>query len=274
LQAKALVVTVICLAASTASYAATIDVSPGAGTPIKDAIARASEGDTIRLHAGTYSEGVVVNKPLNLIGDGADVVIIDPRCLESRGISIEADRVTVRGIKVINAGFIPIDVQNRDRVIIRDTIVVQGCSADDYGINVFQSTRVTVQHNEAIGFGDSGIYIGGIAPGANVRAEKNNCHDNNEGFAVENSNGVVLLANTVANNTESGIFLRNSDGVLISHNNVVGNTGEGILLDSDSTDNRVIGNTISGIASDGTATGNCWLGNIYTNGAAGPAGCF
>ena len=274
MQAKMLVVTVMWLIASTASYAATIDVNPGAGTPIQSAINSASEGDTIHVHAGTYNEGVVVNKPLNLIGDGANVVTIDPRCDASRGISVEADRVTIRGIKVINAGFIPIDAQIRDRIVIRDTIVVKGCSADDYGINVFQSTRVTVQHNEAIGFGDTGIYIGGIASGAYVRVEKNNCHDNNEGFAVEDSNGVVLRANTVTNNTESGIFLHNSDGVLISHNNVVGTTGEGILLDADSTDNRVIGNTISGIASEGTATGNCWLGNIYTNGAAGPAGCF
>ena len=52
-------------------------------TKIQDAIDNASSGDTIRVFCGKYSENLIVNKTLTLIGngsvkaDGGDVQLID-----------------------------------------------------------------------------------------------------------------------------------------------------------------------------------------------------
>ena len=63
---------VVALAAGVVSGAgAEWDVYPGEGTPIQAAIDGAGEGDTIYVHAGTYSENVDMNKRVTLIGDGA-----------------------------------------------------------------------------------------------------------------------------------------------------------------------------------------------------------
>ena len=55
----------------------TVDDSGGADfTTISAAISAAGEGDTINVPAGTYDEAIVMNKPLNLIGnDASDTVI-------------------------------------------------------------------------------------------------------------------------------------------------------------------------------------------------------
>ncbi|MCK9529941.1 MAG: right-handed parallel beta-helix repeat-containing protein [Gammaproteobacteria bacterium] len=52
-----------------------IEVSPGPGTPIQDAIDAASAGDLILVAPGTYEEMVVMWKPVQLQGAGAATVI-------------------------------------------------------------------------------------------------------------------------------------------------------------------------------------------------------
>jgi len=44
---------------------------------IQDAIDNTTEGDTIRVWEGTYYENVVVNKMVNLVGNGSEETTID-----------------------------------------------------------------------------------------------------------------------------------------------------------------------------------------------------
>jgi hypothetical protein len=46
------------------------------------------------------------------------------------------------------------------------------CGAAEYGINVFNSTEVTVAKNLAEGFEDAGIYVGGVVAGGDVRVTR------------------------------------------------------------------------------------------------------
>jgi hypothetical protein len=50
------------------AHGATIQVVPGPGTPLQDAIDAASAGDTIKLAGGGYPESIVITKPLRLRG--------------------------------------------------------------------------------------------------------------------------------------------------------------------------------------------------------------
>jgi hypothetical protein len=80
---KEIVIVLICasLVASsiitTQTVRATIDVYPGPGTPIQDAINTAPYDATIYVHAGTYNEQIHLWWNVTIIGDGVATTIID-----------------------------------------------------------------------------------------------------------------------------------------------------------------------------------------------------
>jgi parallel beta-helix repeat protein len=109
------------LAGSQSAAAATLCVSPG-GTKgcfstIGAAVVEASPGDTIEVSQGTYTEDVVVGKPLSLIGANQANTIIDATGL-SNGIYVDGldnpglSNVVVTGFTVENANFEGILVTN------------------------------------------------------------------------------------------------------------------------------------------------------------------
>lgn len=255
--------------ASTAP-AAVVDVFPGGGTPLQDAITAASPGDTLRVHAGTYSESVTINKRLKLRGDGVDAVTIDAGCGNFRTVEVTtgAERVTIQGVTVTGGTFYDLDIWGTsvNRIKVKDTILIEACGSALYGINVYQATRVKLIGNEAYGYSDAGIYIGAIPADGGAKAVRNNCHDNVRGILLEDSpmdSKLIVRRNTTANNAD-GIFTSNADDAVISGNTVTGNTNNGIWLNATSENNRVRGNDISGSGGvDGVddGTGNCWRGN-------------
>ena len=69
--------------------AATIYVGPGETyTTIQSAINAASDGDTIKVAAGTYDEQVVINKSLTLEGAGGDLTKIKPSQTTASGFQL------------------------------------------------------------------------------------------------------------------------------------------------------------------------------------------
>src|SRR4029077_17349170 len=155
--------TVLVLAMSLAAgpaATATFDVFPGPGA-LQAAVDAASGGDTLRIHTGTYSEAVSVPKRLRLFVAKDGPVILDSGCTVSAGLSLLADGGTVRGSEGRGATGIAINVENRSRVNIFDTVTVETCGTAEYGVSVYQSDRVKVVGNDASGFSDGGVYLGG-----------------------------------------------------------------------------------------------------------------
>ena len=259
------------------SRAATIHVRPGTGT-LQAAIDGATAGDTIRVHAGVYSESIQITKPLQLVGDSAADVMIDGGCSPETAVEVLADKVAVRGVTVTGGTLYSLDIDNRDRITISNSIFLRSCSSGEYGVNVFHSTHVLVNRNLASGYGDAGIYIGGTDPDAHVFVVKNTCTNNFRGITVEDvtfgGKSVFLDSNRAFNNTSTGIILEASDGVRIRYSIVMNNADVGILLD-DSDENRLIGNRISGNPTDVVDHGlsNCWKKNHFTSGTLGANGC-
>jgi len=205
-------------------HGARIDVSPGPGA-IQAAVDAASPGDTLRVHAGTYEEAVVIGRPLRLVGDGAADVLIDAGCNASSALTVTADGVTIERVAVAGAQELTIDVEFRDDVVVRNTVTTETCGGAEYGINLYQSTNVRIVGNSASGFADAGIYLGGLAADAKVRALHNTSTGNTRGIIVENSSpGVVVRGNVFTDSAGDGIFLHNADGVVVARNVDVGQT--------------------------------------------------
>ena len=280
MHAAALGVSFVTLVAVSPGHAKTIVVSPGARTPFQDAINSASPGDTLRVSPGTYPEAIVIDKALRVFAQGCCSWVIDAGCAAGTAVNILADDVTFSGLAVQGGTFYEIDAEGRDNVKVLRAIMTETCGTAEYGVQVYQSTNSKVLLNDASGFSDAGVYIGGIGQSGNVRVLKNESSDSARGYIVEDClpgpRGVILSGNTALQNTQSGIFLHNSDGVRILHNSVTGLPGtsvSGIELDLTSDDNLIVGNDISENTSDvvDNGTNNCWRNNTYTTGP--PASC-
>jgi parallel beta-helix repeat protein len=259
-----------------AGKAAVIEVFPGSGTPFQDAIDDAKAGDTLHLNAGTYTEAVAVTKRLTIVGNvntfrngGQGAVTIQGGCSAQSAISVEADGVRLRGLRVFGGSLFAINVVGRSHVSVRATFSGATCEGAEYGVNVFDSTAVNVTRNFAEGYEDAGIYFGGIPAAADVRGFRNTSSGNHRGIIVEDCGmlSVRLKANVVRSN-EAGIFLRNTDGVAFVRNRVRDNLEFGIHLNPSSDRNVLIDNTISGSSTHVIDEGrfNCGQDNTLTTG--------
>jgi len=268
---------VIALIVAGAAPAAVIDVTPGVGTPLQDAIDAASPGDTIRVRAGTYGENVSVTKTLKLIGDGADVVTVDGGCVQDATLTVGADGVLVKGLRVIGANTYEIDIRDRTKVRVIGTEVDDTCGTALYGINVYLSTDVKLIRNTGSGFSDAAIYVGEIPVDRKVRVLRNTVSGCERGIFVELTEdtqpgkGVIVSHNVALQNTR-GIFLIGADGIKITGNEATDNTVSGIELDGNCNGNLIARNRISGSPDDvlDAGSGNCWRGNTFTTGTVPP----
>lgn len=277
--------------ASTAS-AATLEVTPGANA-INKALNRAHNGDTLRIHDGTYREAVTIDKRVTLRGVGGRP-LIDARCKSRLATRITHGGAALDHLKVVGAaenasGSFPseVDFEFVPTGRVHDVVVHDSCGGDgaEYGINVFQSGPLEVSANKATGgFSDAGIYIGGIADtgGDPLRVVRNASYLNHQGIIIENSGagGIIQVAhNRAHHNTgagvegqESGIFIHNSDRVRIRDNTVRKNGEFGVNIDGPSDHNRLFDNTITGnpidLNNDGSA--NCGSGNTIGSTSGNP----
>ena len=125
-----------------------IDVSPaGDVRTIGAAVARATSGTTIIVHAGTYREPtIVVDKSVTIVGEGRPV--IDGEGAHEIMI-VRADDVTVRGLVLRNVGSSYVE----DRAALRVT-KARGCVIEDnriedgfFGIYLAEVTDCRIVRN-------------------------------------------------------------------------------------------------------------------------------
>jgi hypothetical protein len=282
--------------------ATVVDVFPGADT-LQAAINGASDGTTIRMHPGTYTGAVTVDKRVKLVSypdaPPGGAVIIDGNCAAAVALDIAADGVRVKtgllngfygDIDVVRGTATQIQIANHSDVQLKGrlpggVIVVDPpthplCGTEQDGIEVSGNSfhvkiaRVVVEENPGAGFRFSGLPLG-----ANVKLQLGNADHNNVGVLVENSaNGaalaksrIVLKGIGILQNTAAGIRLVNSDGVAIRSNGLTGGSGSGLVgidIDANSNRNLIQSNTW---ADGGTntpfvdnGTGNCGSGNNFT----------
>lgn len=252
---------------------AVIEVFPGPNA-IRTAIGSALPGDTLNIHAGTYSEFFDVDvEGLTLQSAGDGTVVVDGTCHTSVVIDVVADNVTVKGLTVTGAsgGFEPIDIDfslvSNGRVA--DSVFTDTCGDTLYGINVFNGNGIKILRNVTSGFGDTGIYIGGVV---NHRAalvvQDNESFGNEKGIIIEDSDRTVIrvIGNNVHDNVEAGIWINSSNGVSIARNIASNNQHSGIEVNQFSDNNTVQHNRSLGNLFDlvnGGGTGNCFADNDY-----------
>jgi nitrous oxidase accessory protein len=176
---------------------------PGNYTRIQDAIDNASDGDTIFVYNGMYTENLVVNKSLTLVGQDKNFTIIETHLYQypSDSIQVNVDEVSVSGFTIQHNDAYPFTV----------------------GINLNSCGHVAIFDNiireNNVGIYDSQTY--------DLTIVKNILYDNYNAIYCSQSNGILISENTLSDNNES-IFLQYCYSCHLSNNTIYHTHHDGI----------------------------------------------
>jgi parallel beta-helix repeat protein len=203
---------------------------------IQSAIDNALDGETIYVWAGTYTENVLVNKMVTLIGNGSTDSIIDGS--GGNVVNIQSDWVNITGFNITNGN--------------------DGIYFSSFSNITISGNNITMNNHDGIFLQDSSNYN---------KIFKNNISESFFGIEVKNScNYNTISENNIFDNHE-GMWLQISCNFnTISNNNITSNNYDGIDLSISSNNNTISGNNITSNNEDGIdLSSSCNYNNITNN---------
>lgn len=222
--------------------AATTDV-PNAPGAIARAVAKAEDGDILRLGPGTYSERVVLDRPITLDGQGHATI-------DGGGsgtpVTITGAAITVQNLTVIGSGSSHETIDSGIKMtktakapIVRGNVLLGNL----YGIDIHGAKDALVAKNRIEGRLDrhmnqrgNGVYVWN-APGAIV--ERNDIQFGRDGIFVNSSKRNIFRNNTFRDLRFAVHYMYADDSEVSGNLSVRNHLGYAVMF---STRVRVLGN--------------------------------
>jgi F-box protein 11 len=278
-----------------------VDFLRGPYRAIGDAIADASSGDRIIVRPGTYDEGLVVDKPLEILGEGnaGEIVVQTARtnALAFRtilgrianvsfrqlgggdyfAVDITQGRLTLERCRIESASLAGIAIHGAETDPIVRNCTVQRCLQS--GIVVFEQARGTLEENDVADNNMLGILI---RDGASPVLRGNQVHDNEHGGVQVDGAAGRIEDNTISSNRAEGVLISNQAKPELRRNRIYRNSKAGIYLYDGGAgvvkENKIFDNLNSGVAlrtqanpvvQENIVSGNNGKGVWCEDGAAG-----
>lgn len=236
------------------AFAADINVNPG--DSIQTAINTASNGDTIIINPGSYTESFTINKPLTITSDGnvATTTITGKITVTSSDVVVEELTVTNPGG---NEGIV---VGNSSNVVLSGNVVTNiggvAYSQKVQAIYVYgNSSNVTISNNTISNIKSGAQSVNGLFIGDSTQISLNS------GFVVA-GNQFSDIATFAAKGAYGILVNRGSTGMAITGNSfdgitttVTGSWSRGIGVEGNSLNANVSGNNISNVSSPAKTSG-------------------
>lgn len=248
-----------------------IDVEPGGAVDgIRQAVDQAVDGDTIRIHPGTYAEqGIVIGKRVHLVGIGRPVVDGGGAGFVFR---ITADGASIRGLTVTGTGVRHTrDDAGIEIVRARDVLLLDNHILDTFfGVYLAESRHIRVEGNRIRSNGTREATSGNgvhVFSSDSITVSDNEIRGHRDGIYLEFVKGARIQGNHSEGNLRYGlhfmfsdnswytgnVFTGNGAGVAVMYSKQVDMSGNrfernwgpaayGLLL-KDITDSRITGNT-------------------------------
>lgn len=215
---------------------------PGNYTQIQDAINDSSDGDIIYVYHGIYSENIVVNKSIALIGESKDNTVIDGS-LTGTVVTISTDRVIISGFTIQNSGSgypywdagISILSPSSNNI----TIFGNNLTNNNWGIFLNHTSDNEIFENDIF----NNIYCGVLLNDASGNLFLNNITNSENGIILSSSSQNNICNNNINSNGE-GIYMYNSSDNLIHDNSILDNIAIGIEVCNLSNNNIISENDI------------------------------
>jgi parallel beta-helix repeat protein len=238
---------------------------------IQDGVDNASNGDTILVQDGYYTENIVIDKSISLLGENNTNTIIYGS-YTGDVVNISADSVTFNHFTAksggINSGDSCIKLYNssginncliRDNVLLNSNIGVYLWNADfnrvienqcysnhEMGIKLYYAHENNVLDNEVWSNYYVGIKLGFLSNHNNIK--RNKIYENDHGIStIDFSNENNITENIVFNNTINGIWLADLSRKNTVKGNQVFSNYNGIeisCVEYDDAENHIIKNTV------------------------------
>jgi F-box protein 11 len=234
---------------------------------ISEAIAKAKRGDRILVRPGLYQEGLVIDKPLEIVGDGErneiEIRATGKNALLFKTTNGRAANLTLRqmgggtwyGVDIsqgrLNLEDCDISSQSLACVAIHDFAdprlrrnkIHDGKAG---GVYVYENGQGTIEENDIFGNALSGV---AIATGGNPTLRRNKIHDGKSGggvYVYENGQGTIE-ENDIFGNAFAGVEIKEGGNPTVRRNKINRNNfdaiyiydgGAGIIEDNDLRDNK------------------------------------
>jgi F-box protein 11 len=240
---------------------------------IADAIKDARPGDRIIVRPGLYQEALVIDKSLEIIGDGelSEIVVqatnsnvilfnttmgrVSNLTLRQMGggkwycVNITQGRLELEGCDIISQSLSCVAIHNgADPRLRRNRIQ----DSKENGVIIYENGQGTLEDNEIFDNALSGV---NIKTGGNPTLRRNRIYDNKQGgvYVYDNGQG-TLEDNEIFDNALSGVSIKGGGNPTLHHNSINDNkqggvyvyeNGRGTLEDNDISGNNYCGVTIN-----------------------------
>jgi parallel beta-helix repeat protein len=269
-----------------------VDPYPQRGdfTSVGQAIAAAEPGSTILVHPGLYEETLLVDKPLDIVGDGAkeDIEILgkNGHVLEFRtniglvtnlklsqadgagsyGVMIQQGRLNLEGCDISSRGGSCVYIEDGASPRIRHNTIHAG---RENGVVVRNGGLGTLEDNEITG---NALAAVAIETGGDPVLRRNKIHHGKDsGVAISERGLGTLEDNEIAGNADVGVTIQTGGNPVLRRNQIRGNQRGGLHVDGGGLgtleNNAITGNAATGVEITGdsqpTLRGNRITGNAY-----------
>jgi parallel beta-helix repeat protein len=228
----------------------------GDHTSIRDAIAAARPGFRIVVREGLYEEGLVIDKPVELIGQGtAEDIIVSARGADAIIFRTNIGRVSNLTLRQAGSDneldvWYGVDI-TQGRLVLEEcditsragTCVGVQAGADprvsgnrihdgrDSGIFVYGQALGTYEDNEIAGNGLSGVEA---REGSNPTVRRNRIHSNGQpGVLIQDRGLGTFDDNDIVDNGGAGVEVRGGGRITLRNNRINRNEYEGIWVYED-----------------------------------------
>ncbi|MFH1100447.1 MAG: right-handed parallel beta-helix repeat-containing protein [Methanobacteriota archaeon] len=228
---------------------------------IQDGVDAVIERGTVHVYNGMYTENVIVNKTINLLGEQRETTIIDGHARDDT-LLVLANKVNISGFTLQNCGVgwedAGLDIHSNNNSISNNTIQN----------NPGEGTILSNANNNTI---IDNIFTDNVHDAIMVRSSSDNIISNNQ-IILNPGNGVflydahrnTLVENDIYENEGTGIVLQTGSSQNIINYNMLSQNLIGILADQ-SFNNLFSNNTIDQYLETGVSLGYSTQNTITNN---------
>ena len=237
---------------------------------LTQALGAAKPGTRILVRPGLYQEGVVIDKPVEIIGDGerADIVIeatgkdvvlfqssmgrianLTLRQLgggEWYGVDISQGRLDLEDCDISSESLTCVGIHDGAAPQLLRNRIHDGKSS---GVGIYANGRGTLEDNEIFGNAHAGVTIRG---GCNPTLRRNRIHDGKAGGVFVHTSGRgVLEDNEIFGNARAGVAISEGGNPTLRRNRIHDGKQGGVFVHTNGQgtleDNEIFGNAFAGV---------------------------